>query len=282
MGFWLPFFWAALCLGAEPPFNVSWPGKAAQGGVFVVTVSGSREMGRVEGKWGDQAVYFFAVSSRSFAALSGVDLEKAPGKYGWSLSVIPEKGRRWKTKGEFDVAAGTFPVQRLNLPEEMVEFDQATRQRVDREMARLKAIFKAASQSRYWAGGFDRPVKGVRLSSNFGLQRIMNEKPGFRHTGVDFRGATGKPVRSINRGRVALVATQYLGGNMVVIDHGLGLYSVYSHLHKVLVEEGKEIQKGQTIGQVGQTGRATGPHLHFAVRLNEARVDPVLLLRLKI
>ncbi|MBI3780824.1 MAG: M23 family metallopeptidase, partial [candidate division NC10 bacterium] len=102
------------------------------------------------------------------------------------------------------------------------------------------------------------------------------------HAGADYQAPRGSVVRASNAARVALAEEQFFGGNSLVLDHGLGLYTVYFHLERLLVKAGDRVHKGQEIGRVGATGRATGPHLHFGVRLQGARVDPAALLRLSL
>ena len=123
---------------------------------------------------------------------------------------------------------------------------------------------------------------GTPVSTEFGLNRIMNKKRNSVHTGTDFRGKTGAPVRSINSGTVVLAGDFFFGGNTVVVDHGMGLYSIYMHLSKFNVVKGDKVSKEQTVGLVGSTGRVTGPHLHMSVKLNGVSVNPESLFRLKL
>ena len=106
----------------------------------------------------------------------------------------------------------------------------------------------------------------------------MNGKPKSPHSGTDFRSPSGTSIRSISSGRVALVADLFYTGQTVVVDHGEGLLSIYAHLSKVLVKEGSELRVGDTLGEVGSTGRSTGAHLHLTVRLLGERIDPLALL----
>jgi murein DD-endopeptidase MepM/ murein hydrolase activator NlpD len=117
----------------------------------------------------------------------------------------------------------------------------------------------------------------VVASHNFGQRRILNGQPRSSHAGVDFASATGTLVRAAQCGRIALAENLFFSGGTVVIDHGLGLYTFYGHLSAILVKEGQRVQAGVPVGKVGATGRATGPHLHWSVRLNGARVNPLAL-----
>ena len=121
------------------------------------------------------------------------------------------------------------------------------------------------------------PVSGPPNSS-FGKRSILNGQPRSPHSGTDFSGATGASVKAPNSGRVVLVGDLYYSGNTVILDHGLGLYSYFAHLSKALVAEGQMLKQGDILGEIGATGRVTGPHLHWAVRLKRTRVDPLSLL----
>ena len=130
-----------------------------------------------------------------------------------------------------------------------------------------------------WKSSFLRPRTSV-VTSAFGSGRLFNGALTARHLGVDFRGALGEPVRASNRGVVALVGDFFLAGNVVYIDHGGGVVTAYFHLSKTLVSEGDTVARGQEIGLVGNTGRVTGPHLHWAARYGEITVNPLDLVKL--
>ena len=115
-------------------------------------------------------------------------------------------------------------------------------------------------------------------NSAFGTRSILNGQPRSPHSGADFRSAAGTPIKAPNAGRVVLAGDRYFTGNTVIIDHGLGLFSLFAHLSEVSVKEGDSVQSGEVVGKVGATGRVTGPHLHWSVRLSGARVDPLSLL----
>ena len=129
---------------------------------------------------------------------------------------------------------------------------------------------------------FTRPIPDTEISTEFGVKRIMNKKKTSVHRGMDFRGATGTPVKALNAGKVVLADDLFYGGNTLIIDHGMGLYSVYMHLSKINVAHGSRVGKGQLVGLVGSSGRATGPHLHLSVKLNGISVNPESLFKLKL
>ena len=159
-----------------------------------------------------------------------------------------------------------------------MDLDPATLARVKAEQAAMAAALAAGGTERLWAGPFRAPVEGGRPTGGFGLRRVINKQPRSPHTGYDWAAPRGTPVVAANAGRVALVGEHFFAGRLVVIDHGLGLFTLYFHLDETGVAIGDRVQGGQPIGTVGATGRATGPHLHLGVSLGGARVDPMALL----
>ncbi len=156
--------------------------------------------------------------------------------------------------------------------------DSATAERVAREGARALAAGRRSHESPpQWTAPFQRP-RASAVSSGFGTGRSFNGQVASRHLGVDFRGAVGAPIRAANRGVVALVDTFFLGGRVVYLDHGGGLTTGYLHLSRALVSPGDTVERGQTIGLVGATGRVTGPHLHWTARYGAVTVNPLDLL----
>ncbi|MBW2129673.1 MAG: peptidoglycan DD-metalloendopeptidase family protein [Deltaproteobacteria bacterium] len=204
----------------------------------------------------------------------GVDLGADPGEY--TLRVVEADRKRLL---KVVVASKDYGVRRLTLPKKMVELDPQTLERVKKETRVMRRIWSAPPSEPLWRGGFVRPVPG-KVVGPFGKRSILNGRPRSPHSGVDFRGALGTPVRAANHGRVVLTAEHFFSGRSVVIDHGGGILSMYFHLRDITVGETDFVHKGEVIGHVGSTGRATGPHLHWGVRVGGARVDPLLLLKL--
>jgi murein DD-endopeptidase MepM/ murein hydrolase activator NlpD len=158
--------------------------------------------------------------------------------------------------------------------------DAETTARINRENERAREIGREAhNHGPMWTASFLRPRASV-VTSEFGSGRLFNGALTTRHLGVDFRGAVGEPVRATNRGVVALVDNFVLAGNVVYIDHGAGVVTAYFHMSKTLVAAGDTVKRGQVIGLVGNTGRVTGPHLHWAARYGAITVNPLDLLAL--
>ena len=164
----------------------------------------------------------------------------------------------------------------------MVDLDAETERRALAEGTRLTTLYRTITPERFWRGRFTRPVAGTEPGTGFGARRIINGQSRSPHGGIDYSAPTGTPIVAANSGRVALVADFFFPGRLVVLDHGLGLYTLYFHLDSVAASEGQRIERGQPLGAVGASGRATGPHLHFGAQLGAARVDPAALLGLAV
>lgn len=248
------------------------PAKPRPGDIVTVTVKGAAEP--VEGKFGNQTIYFNP-SKESFKAVFGVDLYTHPGTYKLTVS---SHGRILSRR--VTVARKKYPVQRLTLPKDMVELSPENEARVEREQKKLSALWPKETE-RLWNGSFMNPREG-EISTRFGLRRIINGTPKSSHSGIDVSAEAGQKVYSPNNGVVALVDNQFFSGNSLILNHGQGIYTMFFHLSKVLVEEGQQVKKGQAIALVGSTGRSTGAHLHWGVRMQGARVDPLALIKLKL
>lgn len=254
------------------------PPSPQPGDVVLLQISGGPPDVRAD--WDGRPLALFP-TAHGVAALIGIDLDVRPGHIGWRVTrpSVAKNGGALAT-GAVTVRARTFPTQPLTLPKGMVDLDAPTLARVETEREELKAALAAGAAERLWRGPFRIPVEGGQPTGGFGLRRILNGQPRSPHTGYDWAAPAGTPVLAANTGRAALVAEHFFAGRNVVLDHGLGLFTLYFHLTEARVAPGESVNAGQVIGTVGATGRVTGPHLHFAVLLNGARVDPEALLRL--
>jgi murein DD-endopeptidase MepM/ murein hydrolase activator NlpD len=170
-----------------------------------------------------------------------------------------------------------YPQQRLQVEPDMVNPPKEQLERIRRERDRVVAVWESDRPARFTLP-LAAPLESMPEGRSFGSRRILNGEARSPHTGVDFSAVPGTPVLATEDGVVALAAELYFAGNAVFIDHGGRLFSMYFHLSEIAVEEGTEIRRGQRIGSVGATGRVTGPHLHFAIRWLDARIDPLLLI----
>ena len=217
----------------------------------------------MDGSVAGRPLFFFPYAD-GYAALIGIDLEAKPGKTPWRVGFVDGTGAPRKAAGAITVKARKFPVQRLSLPKSMVDLSPEDERRANAESARLRTLFDTVGPERLWRGPFTKPVATDAKAEGFGSRRVINGKPRSPHSGADFAAPAGTPVVASNRGRVALVVEFFFGGRLVALDHGEGLYTLYMHLDRADVVEGALVERGSIIGAVGSTGRATGPHLHWA------------------
>ncbi|MBI2553947.1 MAG: M23 family metallopeptidase [Candidatus Rokubacteria bacterium] len=265
---------------AHDVLAVRWePTVVRQGDVAMVVLTGLSDAKTIEGSLAGQPLTFFPYGD-GYAALAGIDLEARPGTAIWRIGVVDARGRPIKASGKLQIKGRKFPLQRLTLPKEMVDLDAPTLKRVEEESRLLGALYATITPERLWRGRFTKPVGVADPGDGFGVRRIINGQPRAPHAGLDYSADAGTPVVAANVGRVALVAEYFFPGRLVVLDHGLGLYTLYFHLERAEVADGDRVERGQIIGRVGSSGRATGPHLHFAAHLRQARVDPAVLLQL--
>lgn len=211
--------------------------------------------------------------------LIGIDVEVKPGTY--PISIVVERAGQppLMATRELSVTAKRFPIRRLRVADRFVNPDPDTIRRIQREAARLEGLFQivTARTSNEPLHAFRTPVAEPPTGS-FGARSVFNGQPRSVHGGMDFGSEAGTPIAAPGAGTIVLAEDLYFTGNTVVIDHGFGLYSVLAHLSAFGVRAGDRIQRGAVVGQVGATGRVTGAHLHWGVRLNGARIDPISLI----
>jgi murein DD-endopeptidase MepM/ murein hydrolase activator NlpD len=174
-----------------------------------------------------------------------------------------------------------YPRVQLKVPGRYTAPSPEDQRQIEQDKATKEDAFKTLSPGREWKGSFAAPVNAA-ISDVFGVERVFNGSVQSTHQGLDFRVPSGTPVAAVNRGRVILARPLFFEGNCVVIDHGQGLLTLYLHLSKFSVIEGDDVDKGQPIGLSGGTGRATGPHLHLAVRWQGVYLNPQVLLKLRL
>lgn len=209
----------------------------------------------------------------------GLDLGTPPGTYPLSVTVERSGGAREELRKDIVVEAKEFPSKKLWVKENFAVPPKAVEERIARESELVKAVYSRTAPRWLGSGDFALPHDG-KAFPNFGQRRIYNDKPRSTHTGVDIAAPMGSAILAANAGKVVLASDLYLSGKTVIIDHGLGVFSSYGHMSRLLVKRGADVAKGDVLGKAGSTGRSTGPHLHWAVRIYDARVDPFSLLGL--
>jgi murein DD-endopeptidase MepM/ murein hydrolase activator NlpD len=172
-------------------------------------------------------------------------------------------GREETFTADLPVEKRDYPVQKLRVQQKYVTPPREVLERIKREQAELRAVVTKISPQRFWTLPMQRPVPG-EVTSEYGLRRVFNGQERNPHKGIDFDAEEGDPVAALDRGVVVLTAEHYYSGKLVAVDHGLGVFSLYLHLSAFDVAVGQRVERGQTVGRIGSTGRVTGPHLHLS------------------
>ncbi len=250
-----------------------YPTEVIPGDVFLLTMQGDAGSS-AKAEFRGKSIKFFPADGDLLIALVPVDVNTPADQYTVSVA----QGDNTHTLN-LTVKTHKFKTVKLTLPKGKVTLNPENQKRAVKEAGLLNKIWPEQTP-KAWGRGFTDPT-GTEVSEVYGVKRIMNEKKTSVHRGMDFRGKTGTPVMSINSGSVVLTDDLFYGGNTLIVDHGMGLYSVYMHLSKFKASKGDEVSKGQVVGLIGTSGRVTGPHLHMSVKLNGVSVNPESLFKLK-
>lgn len=256
--------------------------ESSQGSLLLVEVKSEKQLADLKGDWDGRSVPFWLEAGGEAVqkGLVGVDLEKAPGEYELKVTGQRAAGEKVACSAKLEVKEGKFATEKLTVGKQFVEPSAEQIKRANEERQKLRDIFDRVTPERLWDGKFRIPLDGVTSGSNFGKRRILNGNPGSPHSGTDFPAPTGTPVHAAQRGRVVLAEELFFAGNTVVVDHGLGVYTFYGHLSEIGVKVGDALEAGAVLGKVGATGRVTGPHLHWGLTVERARVNPLQIVKL--
>lgn len=261
---------------------VNQPARLVNGSPVLFRVTTPKAVRTLSGTWlGHEIAFSSDANRKSWFALAGVSLETKPGSYTIALQAETTAGPTISFQKKFRVQRQRYPRVPLKVPDRYTAPSPEDLRQIEHDKEIKVEVLKTVSAGREWEGSFAPPVK-AEISDVFGVERVFNGTVQSAHQGLDFRVPTGTPVAAINRGRVILARPMFFEGNWVVIDHGQGLLTLYLHLSSFSVKEGDEVSKGQPIGLSGGTGRATGPHLHLAVRWQGVYLNPQVLLQLKL
>ena len=242
------------------------------GGIAIVNLE-STAVTQPQVRWNNRDIAVLG-DANNWWAIVGIMLNTAPGEQ--SLQVFDDKGNPRSI--DFTVREHDYPEQRLVIKDKSkVNPAPLDMERINRENSRLRQV-KSHRAERLLANEFHWPLEGP-VSSPFGLKRFFNDQPRKPHGGIDIAAPEGTPIHAPADGLVIETGDYFFNGNSVFIEHGLGLQTFYAHMSRIDVATGERVSAGDVIGAVGETGRVTGPHLHWSIGLNRTWVNPLLLLR---
>jgi murein DD-endopeptidase MepM/ murein hydrolase activator NlpD len=250
---------------------------APQGSAVQLKVPNEPRTKSVQVLWKEKRVPAFRVGD-VWTTLLGIDLDTTPGTHAAEAFLTMDDGSVARREIAIKVDAKKFPVTRLKVEPRFTQLSKTDLNRTRRESKEVGVIYERITTDLVPGGVFIVPIAG-RSGTNFGERRVFNGQARAPHSGADLRAAIGTPVHATNRGRVVLAKNLFFTGNTVIVDHGLGIYSLYAHLSRIDVKRGAAVKSNDIVGLAGATGRVTGPHLHWAIRMQGARVDPFSLVK---
>jgi murein DD-endopeptidase MepM/ murein hydrolase activator NlpD len=265
------------------PWSVRWqPKRVANGSPVLLQITSPQRLESLSGKWLEHEVFFsFDPHSNTWRGIAGASLETKPGKYDLTLLGKTKAGNELSFQQSISVGKANYRQISVTVPKQYTEPGPEQLREIEEDKAIKQRVLGQVSPERNWAGAFLPPVNAP-ISDVFGTARVFNGNVQGVHQGLDFGVPAGTPVAALNAGTVLLAQMLFFEGNCVVVDHGQGLLTIYMHLSKIEVKEGEHVKRGQQIALSGGTGRATGPHLHVAVRWQGVYLDPAILLNLRI
>jgi len=241
------------------------------GGIAIVTLPD--EVDPKSARYRDKKILITDIDGKASAVI-GLSLGTKPGRH----FVHARNSQGKPLKIAFKVEPKSYEEQRITIKDKRkVNPEKRDMDRIIREKKAITGALRHWSDTETVDLTFDYPVDGP-TSSPFGLRRFFNEQPRKPHSGLDIAAAEGTPIRAPAAGTVIETGDYFFNGKTVFIDHGQGLVTMYCHMSAIDIEPGTVVAAGDTIGKIGMTGRVTGPHLHWGVSLNDARIDPLLLL----
>jgi hypothetical protein len=263
------------------PADTEGTGKAAQGTAFVIVIDDpSGAVASARAHWDEQTIACLPSEDRHrWWGFGGVGRKQDPGKYKVDIVIKTGDGDRVVFHRRLAVARTDYPNTKLTVDPKMINVPDEFKARVEEDKKAFAAARAASALIRYWDGPVLRPVAG-EVTSGFGAQRTYNNSYHSSHGGVDLDAATGDPIRAAAGGKVVMVRDTYIAGNTVVLDHGGGFQTSYSHMSAFKVVPDQVVLAGDLIGLAGATGRVTGPHLHWGCNIQGVAVDPLTLLTL--
>jgi murein DD-endopeptidase MepM/ murein hydrolase activator NlpD len=273
----------SLSFGEQRRSAVSWePAKLVAGSPVLFRVASPARTENISALWlGHDVLFSPRRGTDSWYGLAGVPLETRAGTYDLHLIEILAGGRRLEFTNRIKIAQARYARITIKVAKQYTEPSAQQLKEIADDKELKHRVFSESANERLWMGPFLSPVAGS-ISDRFGTERVFNEQVQSRHLGLDYAVASGTNVHAVNGGQVILARPLFFEGNCVVIDHGQGLLSLYLHLSDFRVKEGDQVRSGQLIGVSGGSGRATGAHLHLAMRWQGDYLDPAILLKMHI
>lgn len=263
------------------PAPAKWdPARLVNGSPVLFQVSAPAKAQSVSASWFGHELVFFQIG-KTWYALAGVPVETTPGRYDLTVNETLATGKSAEVRVRVKVARAAYPKITIKVAKQFTEPDPEQLREISADKDLKQRTFAAQSPEKLWDGLFLPPVSAA-ISDVFGTARVINQEVKSRHLGLDYGVSTGTPVHAVNHGTVLLARPLFFEGNCVVLDHGQGLLSLYLHLSEFSVKEGDKVGAGQLIGLSGGTGRATGPHLHLAIRWQGVYLNPAILLKMQL
>ena len=252
------------------------PGAARPGDPVLITVTGVAEA--PSGRLGADELTFLPFHA-GYQALTGLSVEKAAGILPLELVVVDDEGKR-AVSGSLEVLPADFRKRKLSVSKRFTSLSKKDRARSAQDTKAFAEAFDRDFEPWLFAGDFAWP-RPSEVTAPFGDIRLLNGKKTSQHFGLDLDGRTGAPIYAANDGEVVMVRDCFASGNTVLLHHGGRLFTAYFHLSKFEVKDGERVKKGQLLGLVGKTGRVTGPHLHWGVKLDGRWINGATLLELE-
>lgn len=268
---------------AEPraTTTVTWqPTKLVRGSAVLFQVRTPPGISELSGTWLGHEIKFTPSQTRGFYALAGIPVETTVGTYDLELQGT-RRGGEFKYLKKIRIAPAHYPRVAITVSKQFTEPNPEQLKQIAADKEIKKNVFSQTAAEQLWQNNFRPPVE-ASVSGVFGTERVFNGEVKSRHLGMDYAVPAGTPVRAINAGTVLLAQKLYFEGGFIVIDHGQGLMSLYLHLSDFKVKEGDQVTTGEVIANSGASGRATGAHLHLAVRWQGVYLDPAVVLRLAV
>jgi len=252
------------------------PGEIFQGDICYIKITALQDTKNVSVTFDNNNISLhYDNSSRSYIGFIGISQNTAPGKR--DVQILFNNKENINKK--INIQKKNFQIQHLSLPKTKVDLSNKDLKRHNKEKKIVAYLFTNSKELKLFNSKFIKPID-TKISTPFGVKRFMNKKPKNSHSGIDFKSKMNDPIKSINKGIIVFTGNHFFSGNSVYIDHGLGIVSMYFHLSVIKVKTGDEVKKGDIIGLAGSTGRSTGPHLHWGIRVNNIRVNPLSLINL--